>query len=182
MTGTLHAFSFAGQKHFPTPGLPSTISKSSDFALIDLERTFSSTLNTYKLPRSEGNLQAGDHTVVDIISKTAGPVHILCSPVDIRFGYVLEGDSMFLDRTTVFSTKKIQTEVPLERGLSGTWVLGDGRLTGVIIAVYDDEPYAHMLPVSQIFSDIQALLTDGVSVPEIGLPRESNRRGQIPPN
>lgn len=171
ITGALHAFSFAGQNNYPIPCNPGVISKSSDFALVDLDKPYPSTPNTYQLPRSDGNRQAGKRTVVDVVSTDTGPVQILRSPVDIRTGYILEGDSIFLDRTAVFSTKKIQTDMPLECGVSGAWVLSDGKLAGVMIAIYDDEPYAHMLPISQFFSDIKALLGNGVSHPVISLPR-----------
>jgi hypothetical protein len=168
----LYAFSFAGQKHLPTPRNPFSVSKSSDFALIELERSYTSSPNRYYQHRNEGNLPVGNYTVRNFTPESAGPVHILCSPFDIRPGYVLDGDSFFLDRTTMFSTKKIQTEAPLERGLSGAWVICGGQLAGIIIAVYDNEPYAHMLPIGQVFSDIKAVLSGGISVPTIGLPGE----------
>ena len=33
----------------------------------------------------------------------------------------------------------------------------------MIVAVYDKEPYAHMLPMHQIFADIRATYTEGTS-------------------
>lgn len=61
----------------------------------------------------------------------------------------------------------------LEPGLSGTWVTRGSDLLGVIVAVYENEPYAHMLPIRQVFSDIQSLLAQDEKFPEVGILFES---------
>jgi hypothetical protein len=65
-----------------------------------------------------------------------------------------------------------QTNTNEEQGLSGAWVVRGPRLIGMIIAVYDDEPYAHVLPISSVFSDIEALLSDGHLPPQVSLPSQ----------
>jgi hypothetical protein len=40
------------------------------------------------------------------------------------------------------------------RGSSGSWVVRDGLLCGCIVAVYDTEPYAHMISADKMLSDI----------------------------
>jgi hypothetical protein len=44
------------------------------------------------------------------------------------------------------------------------------NLVGMIIAIYDDEPYAHMLTITQVLADIKAALSDGNSIPKVDLP------------
>jgi hypothetical protein len=61
----------------------------------------------------------------------------------------------------------------IEQGLSGAWVVRGPCLIGMIIAVYEDEPYAHVLPISSIFTDIRALLSNGDHVPQVSLPERS---------
>lgn len=61
----------------------------------------------------------------------------------------------------------ISTDELVARGSSGAWVVQGSYLVGMIIAVYDDEPYAHMLEVASVFSDIRALLSDGEHVPSV---------------
>jgi hypothetical protein len=65
------------------------------------------------------------------------------------------------------------TDVPTEKGTSGAWVVRGSTLLGVIVAVYENEPYAHMLPMEQVFADIRAAYTDHAASPMnvgIGLP------------
>ena len=43
-------------------------------------------------------------------------------------------------------------------GISGSWVVREEKLCGVIYATYDRIPYFHMLPAEQIFENIAELL------------------------
>jgi hypothetical protein len=43
----------------------------------------------------------------------------------------------------------------------------------MILAVYDDEPYAHMLPMHQVFADIQAVLQKDGKMPTVSLDLQS---------
>ncbi|KAI1273380.1 hypothetical protein F5Y07DRAFT_376764 [Xylaria sp. FL0933] len=52
-------------------------------------------------------------------------------------------------------------------GTSGSWVVSDSSLHGVIIASYGQDPIAHMIPVQQLFRDIKSALPQVLS---IGLP------------
>jgi hypothetical protein len=42
--------------------------------------------------------------------------------------------------------------------MSGSWVVREGKLCGVIYAAYDRSPYLHMLPAERIFQDIAELV------------------------
>jgi hypothetical protein len=60
-----------------------------------------------------------------------------------------------------------------EKGSSGAWVVRGSDLLGVIVATYDNESYAHMLPIEQVFDGIRTAYTDyfgGFEVVDIGLP------------
>jgi hypothetical protein len=46
----------------------------------------------------------------------------------------------------------------IERGFSGTWVVADGESIGMIVAVYDNQPYVHMIPMASIFQSIRRTL------------------------
>jgi hypothetical protein len=59
------------------------------------------------------------------------------------------------------------SNIYLERGSSGAWVVQGPCLLGIIIAVYDDEPYAHMLDIASVFQDVRALLSDGEHIPSV---------------
>jgi peptide-N4-(N-acetyl-beta-glucosaminyl)asparagine amidase len=73
-------------------------------------------------------------------------------------GYLLEGNASVILRGTVMHTRKIQVASPGARGLSGSWVIREGKLCGSIYAAYDRSPYLHMVPAEDIFQDIDQLL------------------------
>jgi hypothetical protein len=149
--------------------------RSSDFALIVLPFIHARP-NTIIPPVSSIDIGVSSTTfeglTIDKISEdlNIGEVYILCS-TGAKRGYLLEGDSAFLDGDTVFSTKKIQTDTPLGRGLSGTWVVRGQALIGILIAVYEGEPYAHMMPISQVVSAIKTTVSNAGNIPKVELPR-----------
>ena len=53
-------------------------------------------------------------------------------------------------------------------GSSGSWVVRGSHLLGQIIAVYDGEPYAHMMPIGEVVSGIKAAFGSARS-PEVSL-------------
>jgi len=58
-------------------------------------------------------------------------------------------------------------------GSSGSWVVRGSCLLGQIIAVYEGEPYAHMMPISEVVSGIKAV-SDTASSPEVSLQFQTN--------
>ncbi|KAI0382649.1 hypothetical protein F5Y04DRAFT_252040 [Hypomontagnella monticulosa] len=58
-----------------------------------------------------------------------------------------------------FPTRKIRLSKPLDQGASGAWVVQDNALCGVIIAAFQDEPFALMLTAEKLFSDIKKFCT-----------------------
>lgn len=61
------------------------------------------------------------------------------------------------------------TDTTLEKGLSGAWVVHGNGLLGMIVAIYDHEPYAHMLPMQKVFSDIQTTFTSDGRHPHVDI-------------
>jgi hypothetical protein len=53
------------------------------------------------------------------------------------------------------------------RGFSGVWVVSGNETIGVIVAVYDDQPYVHMLPITTALSGIRAVLPDDLKLAEV---------------
>lgn len=68
-------------------------------------------------------------------------------------------------------------------GASGTWVVDGNALLGIIIAVYDNEPYAHMIPIASIFSGIQDMFSKHSKHPEVHILKAEcieKRRQELP--
>jgi hypothetical protein len=54
-------------------------------------------------------------------------------------------------------------------GMSGTWVIQDKLLCGIIVAAYGNDPYAHMITADKMFQDIHSLQSSRLDRIEIGL-------------
>jgi hypothetical protein len=168
------------------------VSDASDFALIEIAEELSAMPNSYRTSdhgRSNSdherpNLQTITKLGSPLSEKSAKQVSIIRTFSDVRRGHLLSGDHAILDKGAIFSTKKIELDCALgmftasdqrtfdangipERGSSGAWVVQGSSLLGIIIAVYDNEPYAHMLDITNVFHDIRALLSDGEQIPSV---------------
>jgi tetratricopeptide (TPR) repeat protein len=190
----LGPYSYGTRRH---PYSPNNGAAASDFALIKLPVDYRALPNIYDLQKTS----AGTCTITSYgkleSDEQSDAIWILCSRTDIRSGQLLPGEHAFLSRNAIYSTKKVELEKPLgmyasiinpnrandqsEQGSSGAWVVCGTKLIGMIIAVYENEPYAHMIEVNTIFSDIKSLLADGESVPHVSLnlPVRRSHRGSI---
>jgi hypothetical protein len=65
----------------------------------------------------------------------------------------------------------------LAPGSSGVWVVDEYALIGIITAVYDDEPFAHITPIGTVFAGVQAVCADHFKHPTI---RVLDRNWNIP--
>ncbi|KAI0975396.1 hypothetical protein F4678DRAFT_420165 [Xylaria arbuscula] len=101
------------------------------------------------------------------------------SPREFETGDILLGErgvipvKLFLDEIEIsmsgvkFKTRKLQAPKILARGTSGSWVVQGGKLCGVIIAIYEEEPYALFQPATTVAQDIMSF---GTSIETISLP------------
>lgn len=62
-------------------------------------------------------------------------------------------------------------------GMSGSWVIRDGKLCGIIYAAYDRSPYLHMIPAETVFADIKSFM--GASTVEVTARAFNNDQDQI---
>ncbi|KAI3343174.1 hypothetical protein F4824DRAFT_444745 [Ustulina deusta] len=77
---------------------------------------------------------------------------------------LLPGISKIYMAGVEFSTRRIFLDDPLAPGTSGSWVVSDSCLHGIIIASYGQEPIAHMIPTQQLYCDIKSALPPILSV------------------
>ncbi|KAF2023645.1 hypothetical protein EK21DRAFT_118556 [Setomelanomma holmii] len=174
VSSALGPYSYAGESRPLQSNNAYAVSDASDFALIEISEVLGKLPNSCRLSLPGlDNVETITSTKPLATIDCASVVSIVCSAADVRQGYLLDGDHVFLDRTTVFSTKNIQIESILKRGSSGAWVVQGSCLIGVIITVYDDEPYAHMLSITSVLSDIRALLSNGEHIPCITLAQKT---------
>lgn len=106
----LHCLDYTGRK---TPGAlpPEQCFNVHDWALIEASQ-WKSQQNSYQIPCLAGT---GAKTVISRVSGyvASGEVYIVCSPQDVRQGYLLPSQAYFINGKDVFHTRKIETEAPL---------------------------------------------------------------------
>lgn len=102
-TGT-NAFAKSGRKD-----------TASDFALIPLSHTTPRLHNYYRNSITLDGKEKPQNFLIDDMSSDLSPgeVTIICSPTDAQPGYLLGGSALFMESTSVFRTRKVQTESPL---------------------------------------------------------------------
>ncbi|KAH8889238.1 hypothetical protein GQ53DRAFT_870267 [Thozetella sp. PMI_491] len=66
-----------------------------------------------------------------------GPVNIILRWDSVLQGHILSGSSSFSLFDMNFTTRKIRISAPLEPGFSGSWVVENGQLLGMVIASYE---------------------------------------------
>jgi hypothetical protein len=91
----------------------SNIENNHDFALLQLDAKDSAIArNIYQASRG--------HQVVDTVSRDlrARAVQVVCSSEDVKPGHLIDGDSIIIDETGYWETRKIQLETPLGKSHS----------------------------------------------------------------
>ncbi|KAK1751331.1 hypothetical protein QBC47DRAFT_80983 [Echria macrotheca] len=125
-----------------------------DFALLTIPTDL-------KLQNTYGTVMKASISPTEIVDRLPihsdldpGEVRILVNPVDSVAGFMLRNTSDIISGSGSIQTRKIELSAPLAKGTSGAWVVGGNQLYGVIIAVYEREPYAHMVTAKKACADI----------------------------
>ncbi|KAF2269650.1 hypothetical protein CC78DRAFT_601821 [Lojkania enalia] len=131
----------------------------SDFNLVDLG-SIKEVPNRFYDPDQQAYASVLDY--VPTREQNSGEVWIVaqCGVAPMK-RYLLNGDTSIILRGKIMRTKKIQMAFTGAPGLSGSWVVKNCKLLGIVYAAYDRTPYLHMLPVERVFHDITQFL--GVS-------------------
>ncbi|QKX58893.1 uncharacterized protein TRUGW13939_06021 [Talaromyces rugulosus] len=154
-------------------GAPKTLAyrapASSDFALVDMEYMGNLT-NMYYDPTTSSVHEISGHVSVDQVPR--GEVLIISSSNDHPLrGYLLDDTASVILRGVVMRTRKIQltmdhgqkpahlspphlSDYHIGSGISGAWVVHQGKLCGCVFAAYTHGRYLHMLPIDDVFRNI----------------------------
>ncbi|KAI1125054.1 hypothetical protein F5Y10DRAFT_15122 [Nemania abortiva] len=112
--------------------------------------------NNKYYPRSTLQKQSIDITThINNSRLTEGGVSIICqadSPID---GHLLPGSTCLAMGGRMFTLRKLRTEAPLARGVSGSWVARGTELCGMIIAVSNLEPYIYIMRAEDLISNLE---------------------------
>ncbi|KAI0818373.1 hypothetical protein GGR55DRAFT_72851 [Xylaria sp. FL0064] len=133
-----------------------------DFALFDFGREpFKTLSNSYEYKLVKHIITTTDDSQnVD----SRNEIIVLLGHKNFARGRMLPGISSIYMAGAEFSTRRVLLDDPLAPGTSGSWVVSDSSLHGVIIASYGQDPIAHMIPVRQLFCDIKSALPKVLSI------------------
>ncbi|KAJ3573536.1 hypothetical protein NPX13_g4660 [Xylaria arbuscula] len=132
-----------------------------DHALIDLEclQDISSSWSNKYHPRGAPPTPESAIDVTTHMSNrdlTKGEVDILCQADSPITGNLLPASTCLAIAGRMFTLRKLKTSVPLARGVSGSWVVRDAELCGMVIAVSTPEQYAYMMRAEDLISNLEA--------------------------
>ncbi|KAH6668555.1 hypothetical protein F5X68DRAFT_249314 [Plectosphaerella plurivora] len=128
---------------------PDRLCPDADFALLQLPEEFSNIFYT----RASGIQHViGFRMEAEM---TSDKVQVILGPDNIVQGTMLWGLQNLHIRGTKFLARKLQLEEPLSAGVSGSWVVQDGLLCGMVALIYEDEPFAYIISAEKIVSDIK---------------------------
>ncbi|KAK3339869.1 hypothetical protein B0T25DRAFT_523546 [Lasiosphaeria hispida] len=148
----------------------------SDFALLELGDARKTRTNGYNedpgRPGAIGSVTAAAETN----GLSSGPVKIVLGPRLVVSGTLLADGGCLNVLDVAMQTRIIDLDSPLAPGSSGAWVVRDNHLLGMILAGYESEPKAHMMPAHQLFSDIQDSIPQQQRRVSIAQPPEPENR------
>ncbi|KAJ4388869.1 hypothetical protein N0V93_006330 [Gnomoniopsis smithogilvyi] len=125
-----------------------------DFALLRLSKMPAYVRNKYIPPFAQEPVSITSTASASAAAMDEGPVHIICGGGDVAEGQLVWGSACFIIRGRNFRVRRIQTTRPLSAGTTGAWVVRGEVMYGVIIAVYENEPFALMMTVERLFASI----------------------------
>lgn len=126
----------------------------SDFALIHPGRAWSSPTSSYPTVRA----------ICTMNPTPPGPVSIHLGNHNTLAGTILAQTGGLEILGVHLTTAIVELSQPLAEGFSGSWVTRDNLLCGMIIAGYDGEPLAHIIPASNLLRNIEASVGASLSL------------------
>ncbi|KAI0879172.1 hypothetical protein GGS24DRAFT_231338 [Hypoxylon argillaceum] len=103
---------------------------------------------------SETPIDITTHMSNDKLSE--GVVSIICETNSSIDGHLLPGSTCLAMGGRMFILRKVKTENPVARGVSGSWVARGTELCGMVIAVSNPEPYVYMMRAEDLICNIGA--------------------------
>ncbi|KAI3392831.1 hypothetical protein diail_5144 [Diaporthe ilicicola] len=125
-----------------------------DFAMLRLRNLPGSIRNRYLPPGSDEPVNIRSTASASSSALDEGPVYILGGEGRVADAQLVWGSVCFIIRGRNFRVRRVQTSQPLGAAASGSWVVKGEVLYGVIIAVYEDEPFALMMTAERLFESI----------------------------
>ncbi|KAK4442669.1 hypothetical protein QBC34DRAFT_224960 [Podospora aff. communis PSN243] len=126
----------------------------SDIALISLGDKRHGKQNVYDSSRGSAFV----NTLAEEEDLQYGPVEVILGKGAVVSGTLLSEGNCLTTLGVPIPTRVVGLDTTLAPGASGAWVVREGKLLGVIIAGYDNEPLAHMISAPQLLASLHSLV------------------------
>ncbi|KAH6987098.1 hypothetical protein EDB80DRAFT_731349 [Ilyonectria destructans] len=125
-----------------------------DFALLEAPE-LNTAKNTYAMHSNQDSSPTWVRHFPHNEGMMSGPVKVLVDDDQPENGFILPQSSSISVQGITVETQKVELREPLARGTSGSWVVRGETLCGMIIAIYDHEPFAQLITAEKLCMDIK---------------------------
>ncbi|KAF6827869.1 hypothetical protein CMUS01_08815 [Colletotrichum musicola] len=132
----------------------SSSSAAADFALFSGEELLQ-LHNTYHREGERSRKAVHVETSDGDSTPSIGVVHLLLGPGKTASCRLLEGDFPLFVGSCIFNTRRVLLDEPLVQGVSGTWVVKEDSMVGVVLAISELEPTALIMPAEDVLKSIE---------------------------
>lgn len=164
--GKQMAYSFHGES-MSVSGVSTLEAINSDWAAFELPDAYIPTItNSYCSPtenRRGGSVQETSLRCVNGPSQMeSGNVQILCDARQPRSGYLSMNIVSFQDETHTLDVQEIFLDQPIPAGSSGSWVVRNDRLYGMVVAICDGGNSCFMIPMGEVLQGVESVFKRGI--------------------
>ncbi|KAH8646071.1 hypothetical protein BGZ60DRAFT_424629 [Tricladium varicosporioides] len=165
--GVVDQYEWSGNATCEDPGY--------DWLTIEIKQK-SPCLNRYWIPGSGEHVDIQDFTKEDDI--TDGKVLVCAGVTGSLFGTLNADVSSLVYGGMLYDVYSIALEAPLTDGDSGSWVIKNGKVCGIIFARLDNLHWAYMIPIEPTLNRIANAYTENGVQPPIKIANEGLKQHQ----
>ncbi|CAI9630833.1 unnamed protein product [Alternaria burnsii] len=150
-------FAYLGDAYIRGVKVDRPLVDAADFALVEPQSFPNLGFNTYQLKDRSHFESVSDYTPTSELK--SGDVTICTNDDTLPMkGIMVKGDAPIVVGGVVMLTRMIEVTTMPSPGLSGSWVVREGKLCGVVYAGSVSIPYLYIIPAEIMLEDVKKLL------------------------
>ncbi|CAN9253524.1 unnamed protein product [Alternaria alternata] len=155
-----NTFAYLGDAYVRGVKVDRPLVDAADFALVEPQSFPKLGFNTYQLVDRSHFESVSDYTPTKELK--SGDVTICTNDDKLPMkGIMVEGDAPIIIKGAVIVTRMIEVTTMPSPGLSGSWVVREGKLCGVVYAGSSSIPYLYIIPAEIMLENVKKLLGAG---------------------
>ncbi|RYO61377.1 hypothetical protein AA0116_g5244 [Alternaria tenuissima] len=152
-----NTFAYLGDAYVRGVRVDRPLVDAADFALVEPQSFPNLGFNTYQLLDRSHFESVSDYTPTSELK--SGDVTICTNDDTLPMkGIMVKGDAPIIVGGVVMLTRMIEVTTMPSPGLSGSWVVREGKLCGVVYAGSVSIPYLYIIPAEIMLEDVKKLL------------------------